>query len=199
MFFWFFPAEESPETAPVVIWLQGGPGGSSMFGALKLHGPIITTVSSIEKSSCPIFCFDVGGREQPTEWGWEKSLLMGQKAQHALHWQPRWSWLGPILFFIIPIPLLQASPSATRCLKHRWKWRTTFMSSSSSGTHSSPCTRQVKPNFFLCIDQLYPTRATPSIPLESPMRANLCPHWPGTSMIGTRRTTTRSSEEGLLS
>jgi hypothetical protein len=22
MFFWFFPAEESPETAPVVIWLQ---------------------------------------------------------------------------------------------------------------------------------------------------------------------------------
>ena len=23
MFFWFFPAEESPETAPVVIWLQG--------------------------------------------------------------------------------------------------------------------------------------------------------------------------------
>ena len=47
MFFWFFPAEESPETAPVVIWLQGGPGGSSMFGALKLHGPVITTVSSI--------------------------------------------------------------------------------------------------------------------------------------------------------
>ena len=22
MFFWFFPAEENPETAPVVIWLQ---------------------------------------------------------------------------------------------------------------------------------------------------------------------------------
>ena len=22
MFFWFFPAAESPETAPVVIWLQ---------------------------------------------------------------------------------------------------------------------------------------------------------------------------------
>ena len=24
MFFWFFPAEEAPETAPVVIWLQVG-------------------------------------------------------------------------------------------------------------------------------------------------------------------------------
>jgi len=45
MFFWFFPAEEDPENAPVVIWLQGGPGGSSMFGLLKLHGPILTTVN----------------------------------------------------------------------------------------------------------------------------------------------------------
>ena len=44
MFFWFFPAEEDPENAPVVIWLQGGPGSSSMFGLLKIHGPIITTV-----------------------------------------------------------------------------------------------------------------------------------------------------------
>ena len=44
MFFWFFPALESPESAPVVIWLQGGPGTSSMFGALKLHGAVLTTV-----------------------------------------------------------------------------------------------------------------------------------------------------------
>jgi len=41
MFFWFFPAQNNPETAPVVIWLQGGPGGSSMFGLLKLHGHIL--------------------------------------------------------------------------------------------------------------------------------------------------------------
>ena len=30
----------NPEDAPVVIWLQGGPGSSSMFGLLEIHGPI---------------------------------------------------------------------------------------------------------------------------------------------------------------
>ncbi|RWS13909.1 venom serine carboxypeptidase-like protein, partial [Leptotrombidium deliense] len=30
MFFWFFKSK-SPK-APVVVWLQGGPGGSSLFG-----------------------------------------------------------------------------------------------------------------------------------------------------------------------
>ena len=41
MFFWFAPATEvDPSQAPVVVWLQGGPGASSMFGLLEIHGPI---------------------------------------------------------------------------------------------------------------------------------------------------------------
>lgn len=32
-----------PEDAPVVLWLQGGPGGSSMFGLFVEHGPYIIT------------------------------------------------------------------------------------------------------------------------------------------------------------
>uniref|UniRef100_A0A673GYG9 Probable serine carboxypeptidase CPVL n=1 Tax=Sinocyclocheilus rhinocerous TaxID=307959 RepID=A0A673GYG9_9TELE len=39
LFFWFFPAQERPETAPVLLWLQGGPGGTSMFGLFVEHGP----------------------------------------------------------------------------------------------------------------------------------------------------------------
>ncbi|XP_027285454.1 probable serine carboxypeptidase CPVL isoform X2 [Cricetulus griseus] len=43
LFFWFFPARIQPETAPVVLWLQGGPGGSSMFGLFVEHGPYVIT------------------------------------------------------------------------------------------------------------------------------------------------------------
>ncbi|XP_051856184.1 probable serine carboxypeptidase CPVL [Antechinus flavipes] len=41
LFFWFFPAQENPSDAPVVLWLQGGPGGSSMFGLFVEHGPYV--------------------------------------------------------------------------------------------------------------------------------------------------------------
>lgn len=41
MYFWFFPAQNEPETAPVVLWLQGGPGGSSLFGLFVENGPYL--------------------------------------------------------------------------------------------------------------------------------------------------------------
>lgn len=39
MFFWYFPAAAQSETAPVVLWLQGGPGASSLFGLFTENGP----------------------------------------------------------------------------------------------------------------------------------------------------------------
>jgi len=67
MFFWFFPAEQDPETAPVVIWLQGGPGSSSMFGLLKLHGPIITTVDKNNNLT--------GVEKNPYSWGRKHNII----------------------------------------------------------------------------------------------------------------------------
>ncbi|EEC04461.1 serine carboxypeptidase, putative [Ixodes scapularis] len=43
LFFWFFPAMENPETAPVILWLQGGPGASSLFGLFVEHGPYLVS------------------------------------------------------------------------------------------------------------------------------------------------------------
>ncbi|XP_052806864.1 probable serine carboxypeptidase CPVL isoform X2 [Mya arenaria] len=43
MYFWFFPAQTSPSngSAPVLLWLQGGPGGSSLFGLFVENGPYL--------------------------------------------------------------------------------------------------------------------------------------------------------------
>ena len=39
LFFWYFESQSEPKTSPLSIWLQGGPGGSSMFGAFTENGP----------------------------------------------------------------------------------------------------------------------------------------------------------------
>ncbi|XP_072399531.1 venom serine carboxypeptidase-like [Diabrotica undecimpunctata] len=41
IFFWFFPSQSDASSDPVVLWLQGGPGSTSMFGLFQENGPLL--------------------------------------------------------------------------------------------------------------------------------------------------------------
>lgn len=41
LYFWFFPSENPAATEEVVIWLNGGPGSSSLGGLLRGNGPFL--------------------------------------------------------------------------------------------------------------------------------------------------------------
>lgn len=61
LYFWYFPAENNPEDAPVVLWLQGGPGSSSLFGLFCENGPLTP---------------DNQGNMQLNKYSWSKTFNM---------------------------------------------------------------------------------------------------------------------------
>ncbi|EAQ83262.1 hypothetical protein CHGG_09666 [Chaetomium globosum CBS 148.51] len=61
-FFWFFEARKDPANAPLAIWLNGGPGGSSMMGLLEENGPCFVAPDS--KST------------YPNPWSWNNEVNM---------------------------------------------------------------------------------------------------------------------------
>jgi hypothetical protein len=47
-FFWYFPAQNPKSSnAPLILWMNGGPGSSSMIGLFQEHGPIIIKNSTL--------------------------------------------------------------------------------------------------------------------------------------------------------
>jgi hypothetical protein len=80
-FFWFFEARENPETAPLTIWLNGGPGMSSMFGLFAEVGPCEIVEGS-----------DGSYTTQPRVWGWDRSsnvLFIDQPTQVGFSYDER--------------------------------------------------------------------------------------------------------------
>jgi carboxypeptidase C (cathepsin A) len=72
-FFWFFEARKDSHTAPLTIWLNGGPGSSSMIGLFREMGP------------CEVVQLPDGSfTTQPNVWGWDRSsnlLFIDQPTQ----------------------------------------------------------------------------------------------------------------------
>ncbi|KAL5433523.1 hypothetical protein PMIN07_011279 [Paraphaeosphaeria minitans] len=72
-FFWFFEARNNSDTAPLTIWLNGGPGSSSMIGLFQEMGP------------CEIVQLEDGSYgTRPNLWGWDRSsnlLFIDQPTQ----------------------------------------------------------------------------------------------------------------------
>ncbi|KAF2401028.1 alpha/beta-hydrolase [Trichodelitschia bisporula] len=64
-FFWFIEARRNPQTAPLTVWLNGGPGSSSMIGLFTENGP------------CEVVQLADGSYgTQARMWGWDRSSNM---------------------------------------------------------------------------------------------------------------------------
>ncbi|EGP84851.1 secreted peptidase S10 [Zymoseptoria tritici IPO323] len=61
-FFWFFESRKDPANAPLSIWLNGGPGSSSMYGLFVEHGPCFVNADS--------------NSTRINEWAWNNEVNM---------------------------------------------------------------------------------------------------------------------------
>ena len=77
IFYWMFPSQNAPATDPLCVWLNGGPGTSSMFGLLSENGPFLID----DTTSKPVI--------NPSSWNQKCNMIyidqpVGVAMSHAL-------------------------------------------------------------------------------------------------------------------
>lgn len=70
LFFWYFQAKNNPDSAPLIIWMNGGPGASSMLALFTENGP------------CQINP-DLTTRENPWSWNTDYNILYLDQPVHT--------------------------------------------------------------------------------------------------------------------
>jgi carboxypeptidase C (cathepsin A) len=107
-FFWFIEARQIPESAPLTVFMNGGPGSSSMVALFQENGPC--EVVELAKD-------ELGTRAR--DWGWDRStniLYVDQPVQVGLSYDTPTNGSLNLLdnrFSIPPISLPQTQPSYT--------------------------------------------------------------------------------------
>jgi len=107
-FFWFIEARSKPETAPLTIYINGGPGSSSMVGLFQETGPC--QVVEMAKGMLGT---------QPRQWGWDRSsnvLFIDQPDQVGFSYDTRTNgslnlFTGEFAVPPAPIPFNQPNDS----------------------------------------------------------------------------------------
>jgi cathepsin A (carboxypeptidase C) len=62
IFYWFFDSRSNPGTDPIILWMNGGPGASSMIGLFTEMGPCWLEVGS--------------DQAKPNPWSWNKNASL---------------------------------------------------------------------------------------------------------------------------
>ncbi len=108
MFFWFIEARQTPGTAPLTVFMNGGPGSSSMVGLFQENGPCEVVEMAEDQ---------LGTKAR--DWGWDRStniLYVDQPVQVGLSYDTATNGSLNLLdntFSVPPISLPRTQPAYT--------------------------------------------------------------------------------------